>query len=99
MRLKEEFHNEEALEKFGFKYQAEEEEEDFYGQMRKVDFELANRFIFHIGWSRRGQSYFITILPNTRELFVYVRGGDGLGTHIPLGNMLLEMIKKDMVEA
>ena len=89
MRLRREFYKESVLAKFGFVF--EKEKLDWAGL-------LLGRYVCEIGHSRRGQFYYLTIHPETFEIYVYANEADGQGTHIMIGDVLFRMIEKGMVE-
>ena len=95
MKLKREFYNENTLSEIGFEFRAEDPKPRLFDE---VEFELVDRYVYPIGPSRRGQFYFLSIHPETLEIYVYAISGDGRGTHIIIGNVLLEMFEKGMVE-
>jgi hypothetical protein len=96
VKLKEEFYKKSILSEFGFVFEVEDPE--CANSFNEIDFEIVDKFVCALGHSRRGQHYYLTIHPETFEIYVYANEADGRGTHIMIGDVLFRMFEKGMVE-
>ena len=88
MKVKKKFINDD-LSEFGFTFNPVTDDDDF---------ETEWRYVHEIGHSRRGQHYYLTIHPDTREIRVFATKPDGRGTDIEIGDALLDMFEKGVIE-
>jgi len=59
---------------------------------------MGHSHYYEIGHSRRGQTYFLLISSETRELFIYASRPDGSGCEILFPDIVKELIKGGMTE-
>lgn len=80
------------LEKFGF-FSDFEYETDY-----SEDYEFENQMIYEMGYSRRGQFYYILVDKSSLIISVYATKPDGSGSNVAMSSVIFDLIQAGLVE-